>query len=317
MLLTLAASLLASLLAAVLPGSTASTVCVGPGIPYPQAALAATPAAVWIACRNDAELQRLSPSTGAVAATVPLPGIRPWALAAGYGSLWAIDREQPTLVRLDPATGKLRRRIALPGLPVYVWAGGGAVWLGLESGMRVARVDPRSGRVTLVDAGDGASGFASDGRNVWIVSHRDNALTRVALSGRSTRVATAITPPDTTAAERVAFAGGSLWITGRGLDLLRVDPRDGSVVSTTEIGPAGIEVLAAGSKLLVSAATPRGARRGDPILGALRTVDAATAKVTQSAAATGTTYANGLAVRGGEAWTVDTVRGRAEHLRIP
>jgi len=310
-------ALAASLLAAALPGSTASTVCGGPGIPYPQAALAATPASVWVACRNDAELQRLSPATGAVAATVPLPGMRPWALSAGYGSLWAIDREQPVLLRLDPTTGRLRRRIALPGLPVYVWAGGGAVWLGLESGTSVARVDPRSGRVRLVDAGDGASGFASDGRNVWVVSHRDSALTRVAPSGRSTRVATAITPPGTTAAERIAFAGGSLWITGRGLDLVRVDPRDGSVVSTTEIGPAGIEVLAAGSKLFVSAATPRGARRGDPILCALRTVDAGTAKVTASVTATGTTYANGLVVRGGDAWTVDTIRGRVERLRIP
>jgi streptogramin lyase len=308
--------LAASLLAAALPGATAGPVCGGRGIPYPQAALAASPAGVWVACRNKGELQRLRPATGAVATTVPLSGFRPWALSTGYGSLWAIDREQPTLLRLDAVTGKVRGRISLPGLPVYVWAGGGSIWLGLESGSSVARVDPASGRVRLVDAGDGASGFASDGKNVWIVSHRDNALTRVDASGRPTRVATAIVPPETTAAERIAFAGGSLWITGRGLDLLRVDPKDGSVVSTTEIGPAGIEVLAKGSTLLVSAATPRGAQRGDPILGALHIVDAATAQVTASAAATGTAYANGLVLRGGVAWTVDTVNGRAEHLRI-
>jgi streptogramin lyase len=306
-------ALAASLLAAALPGATATTVCGGPGIPYPQAALASTPATVWVACRNDGALQRLS-ARGAVVKTVPLPGFRPWALAAGLGSLWAIDREQSTLLRLDPVSGTIRRRIAVPGLPVYVWAGGGSVWLGLESGTRVARVDPASRRVRLIEAGDGASGFASDGRNVWIASHRDNTLTRIAPDGRSTTVAAGITPPDTTAAERVAWAGGSLWITGRGLDLLRVDPKDGSIVSTTEIGPAGIEVLAAGSKLLVSAATARGARRGDPILGALRTVDAATGKVTASVAATSPVYASGLAIRAGEAWTVDTVRGSAAHV---
>ena len=130
-------ALAASLLAAVLPGATATTVCGGPGIPYPQAALASTPAAIWVACRNDGELQRLSPATGAVTGSVPLPGFRPWALAAGLGSLWAIDREQSTLLRLDPATGQIRGRIAVPGLPVYVWAGGGSIWLGLESGTRV------------------------------------------------------------------------------------------------------------------------------------------------------------------------------------
>ena len=123
----------------------------------------------------------------------------------------------------------------------------------------------------LVEAGDGVSGFASDGRSVWIVSHRDNALTRVDVAtGRPTRVATALTPVDTTAAERIAYARGALWITGRGLDLLRVDPATGAITRTVEIGPGGIEVLAAGSRIVVSAATPRGARRGDPILGAAR-----------------------------------------------
>src|SRR5436305_379906 len=136
-----------SLLAGSLPGATAGKVCSGPGIPYPQAALAASPTAVWVACRNAGALQRLRPATGAVAARVPLSGFRPWALAIGYGSLWAIDRDQTTLLRLDPATGKLRRRISLPGLPVYVWAGGGAVWVGFESGSSVARIDSASGRV--------------------------------------------------------------------------------------------------------------------------------------------------------------------------
>src|SRR5690242_322362 len=106
--------LAAALLAAALPGAKATTVCGGPGIPYPQAALAANHTAVWVACRNAGRLQRLSPATGAVTATVPLRDFRPWALSTGYGSLWAIDREQPTLLRLDAATGKLRRRISLP-----------------------------------------------------------------------------------------------------------------------------------------------------------------------------------------------------------
>ena len=165
----------------------------------------------------------------------------------------------------------------------------------------------------LVEAGDGVSGFASDGRSVWIVSHRDNALTRVDVAtGRATRVATALTPVDTTAAERIAYAHGALWITGRGLDLLRVDPATGAITRTVEIGPGGIEVLATGSRIVVSAATPRGARRGDPILGAFVAVDAATgrAKPRKTAAA----YANGLVLVGATAWSADTVNGRLTRI---
>jgi streptogramin lyase len=300
-----------------IPGTTASKICAGTGIPYPQAALAATSHHVWAACRDAGLLERLSVRTGRVTKTVRLPRIHPWALAAGYGSLWSIDREQTTLLRLDPDTGRVRRRIAVPGLPVYVWAGAGSIWLGLENGSDVVRVDPVSSRVRLVDAGDGASGFAWDGASVWIVSHRDNALTRVDVgSGVSTTVATGIAPIDTAAAERIAFAGGSLWITGRGLDLLRVDPASGTVTGTTDIGPAGIDVLALGSRLVVSAATSRGARRGDPILGALLTVDARTGQVSSTTPASASMFTNGIVVRGDTAWTGDIVHGVVTRVAI-
>jgi streptogramin lyase len=196
-----------------------------------------------------------------------------------------------------------------------VWAGGGSVWLGLESGTRVVRVDPAPARARLVDAGDGASGFATDGSSVWIVSHRDNALTRIDLAtGRSTRVAT-LTPTETSAAERIAYAHGSLWITGRRLDRLRVDPANGAILTAVDIGPAGIEVLAAGQRVVVSAATSRGARRGDPIMGAVRVIDAATARVSRTAA-TAPTFTNGLVVIDGRAWTVDTVHGALARLAL-
>jgi streptogramin lyase len=305
--------LLAALTAtAALAAAPGTPICGGEGIPYPQAALAATPGALWVACRDDGALQRVR---AGAATTIQLEGFRPWALAAGSGSLWAIDREQSVLLRLDPDSGRVLRRVAVPGLPVYVWAGAGSVWLGLESGTRVARIDPATGRVRLVEAGDGVSGFASDGRSVWIVSHRDNALTRVEVAtGRATRVATALTPVDTTAAERIAFARGALWITGRGLDLLRLDPATGAVTRTVEIGPGGIEVLAIGTRIVVSAATPRGARRGDPILGALVAVDAATARPAPRKIAPA--FANGLVLVGGSAWSADTVNGHLTRIAL-
>ena len=203
----------------------------------------------------------------------------------------------------------------MPGLPVYVWAGAGSVWLGLESGTHVARVDPATGRVRLVEAGDGVSGFASDGRSVWIVSHRDNALTRVDVAtGRSTRVATALTPVDTTAAERIAYARGALWITGRGLDLLRVDPATGAVTRTVEIGPAGSRcsrpARASSSRRPRRTARAAATRSSAPLVA----VDAATARPTSRK--TAPAFANGLVLAGGTAWSADTVNGRLTRIAL-
>src|SRR4051794_29116452 len=108
---------LATLAAAAALAAAPGPICGGEGIPYPQAALAATPGALWVACRDEGAVQHVP--SGAAATTVALEGFRPWALAAGFGSLWAIDREQCVLLRLDARTGRVVRRITVPGLPVY------------------------------------------------------------------------------------------------------------------------------------------------------------------------------------------------------
>ena len=316
------APLAAALAAAAVPppfaGGHATAVCAGSSIPFQQAALASAGDSLWVACRDGGRLIRVRASSGARVRTVRLRGFRPWALASGSGSLWAIDRDLGEVRRLDPRTGRRRARIELPGLPAALWAGAGAVWVGFETGTRVARVDPRTNRVRLLAAGDGASGFATDGRSVFVVGHRDNSLTRVDIaSGRSTVLRRGLTPVSTTATERVAYADGSLWVTGRGLDLLRLSPATGSTEAQVEIGPAGFEVLRAGTKLAVAAYTQRGATRGDPIVGALETVDPATNRVVATQSATRTSYLSGLAVRGSTAWAADTVLGRLTRLGLP
>jgi streptogramin lyase len=305
-----AASLALAAPAPPLEGAAATSICARTGIPYPQTALARGPSGLWLACRERGTIVRYDAATGKVRATLRLRGVRPWAIASGLGFVWAVDRDTPSLLRIDPHTRR-QRRIPLDGLPVALWVGGGAVWVGLEQGKQVARVAPTTGKVRLVQAGDGASGFASDGRSVWIACHRDNSIVRVDLATGNVSTTTAqLSEPANTAAERIAYAAGSLWVTGRGLDLLRVDPQSGQVVATIEIGAAGIEILPAGAGLLVAAATAAGARRGDPVVGALALVDPATNSVVSRVEAHGRVLLSGLAVAGERFWLADTVGGR-------
>lgn len=313
----LAAATVAAAVPAPFAGGSATAICGSRSIPFQQQALASSGDSVWVACRDGARLVRVRAATGARVRTVRLGAFRPWAVAAGFGSLWTIDRDLGELRRLDPRTGRRRARVALPGLPVAVWAGAGSVWVGFESGTRVARVEPRTGRVRLIAAGDGASGFATDGRYVFVTCHRDNVLTRIDLAtSRSATLVRGLTPTERTAAERIAFADGSLWITGRGLDLLRVSPRTGAIEATIDVGPAAFEVVRAGAKVVVAAYTQRGAARGDPVVGALDVVDPKTNRIEASKPATRTSYLSGLTVRNGTAWAADTVLGRLTRVAL-
>ena len=105
-------------------------------------------------------------------------------------------------------------------------------------------------------------------------------------------------------------AGDSLWITGRGLDLVRVDPVTGDERGTTEIGAAGIDVAAVAGQLAVISATAAGARRGDPIVAAISWVDPATGTVLRTSEATSATSLTGVAVAVGKLVVVDGLHGR-------
>ena len=96
------------------------------------------------------------------------------------------------------------------------------------------------------------------------------------------------------APERIAWASGSLWVTGRGTDLLRLDPETGAVQATIEIGAGGIDVIASGNSLWVPARAAAADRRGFPTMAALRRIDATTGKVTTPARASRRVDVHGL-----------------------
>jgi sugar lactone lactonase YvrE len=286
--------------------------CASRAIPFPQDALVGAGDGFWLACRERGALVHLD-GAGHATATVPLPGVRPWALAAADGSLWVVDRDRPEVLRLDAATGAVERRIQLPARATYVFAGAGAAWVALDELSAVVRIAPRTNAAGApVGVGSGPSGFATDGRTVWVACHRDASLWAIE-DGKARRLAPSLAGGEA-APERAAFAGGSLWLTGRGVDLLRLDPATGQVRQTIEIGPAGIDVVAAGDTVWVASATPVGARRGDPLVARLIAVDAASGAITASRTASNGLSLTGRGVSAGQLWLADALHGLLLHL---
>jgi hypothetical protein len=298
-----------------LPGASAFRVCGGATIPYPQYALAVGFGSAWVACVRQSEVQRISLASGKVTARISLPAAA-WSITAGEGAVWAVALGGSVVYRIAPGSNRVAAQIGLDTTVPYLWAGGGALWVADDPGRALVRVDPGTNRPgTRVPVGDGPAGFVFDGTYVWILNHRENSLDRIdpATNG-VVRMASGLGPADTSAAERIASFAGSLWVTGRGLDLLRISPVTGAVLGRTEIGPAGVDVRSDEANLWLAAYEQAAEARGDPVAGAVLRI-AADGSVLTSVVPTKRLFANGLAAAGGQLWLLDSVAGLL--LRLP
>jgi outer membrane protein assembly factor BamB len=289
-----------------LPGARAVKVCAAAGAYWPTMTLALSDSSAWVACKEQSRVVRVDTKTGKTTKSVRLGGPA-IAVRAGFRSLWALD-SGGTLYRLSPRTGRVARRISLDVTAAYnIWIGGGSVWVADDQGAKVVRVAPRTNRVVArIAVGDGPASMAFAGGTAWVVDHRDTTVYRIDLAtNRSTRLATLRHD----APERMVWAKGSLWITGRGTDLLKVSPADGSIRQTIEIGASGIDVAVAGDDLWIPARSEEVDRSGFPTMAALERVSVSSGAVSTVARPTRRLDVHGLAVANGRVWIADNRRG--------
>ena len=298
-----------------LPGGQAFRVCGGATVPYPQYALAVGFGSAWVACVRQSRVERVSLSTGRVTARIAVPA-PVWTITAGEGAVWAAALGGSVVYRISPGRNSLSAQIVLGTTIPYLWAGGGAVWVADDPGHALLRVNPATNRIDRgIPVGDGPAGFVFDGTYVWILNHRENTLDRIdPTANTAVRMSVGLGPADNSAAERIAVFGGSLWVTGRGLDLLRVSPANGAVLNTTEIGPAGVDVRSDGANLWVVSYEAAAEPRGDPVAGAVLRIGA-DGSVIGSLTPTRRLFANGVAAESGRLWVLDSVAGLL--VRLP
>jgi hypothetical protein len=110
------------------------------------------------------------------------------------------------------------------------------------------------------------------------------------------------------ATERMAYLAGSLWLTGRGVQLLEADPDTGAIRKTIDVGGTGIDIVAANGSLWVPVRTLEVDQTGFPTMTALRRVTTSGA-VTTAATAGGRVDVHGLAAGKGAIWLADNTQG--------
>ena len=250
---------------------------------------------------------RLSLPGGRKTATVGLDG-QVIAVAVGLGSVWALDTGS-TLYRIDPHKARVTKRIQLDATAAYnIWIGAGAVWVADDQGAAILRVSPSSGKVVArIAVGDGPADMVFRGSQAWVVTHRDNTIFRIdAATNAPTRLG--IVGGSNAAAERLALLGDALWITGRGVSLVEIDPATGAIRRTVDIGGTGIDVVAAAGALWVPVRTAAVDRTGFPTMTAVRACRT-DGSVKTVATARGRVDVHGLAAGLGSVWIADNTSG--------
>ncbi len=306
-LLALAASC-ASASSGGLPGARSIKVCAAAGPFWPTMTLALQGKTAWVACKTQSRIVRVSTNTGKTTKSIRLRGPA-IAVVSGLGSVWALD-SGGTLYRLQG--GKIVKRIALNVAAAYnIWIGGGSVWVAADQGASVVRVSPASNRVVArIEAGDGPASMAFDGGTAWVVNHRDTTIDRINLATNESSLLTTLGGVNDRAPERMTFSHGSLWVTGRGTDLLKVNPATGAVEQTIEIGASGIDLVATGDDLWVPTRSAEIDQSGFPTMDALKRVSMSTGAVTTAARPTNRLDVHGLVADGAAVWIADNRSGR-------
>lgn len=294
------------------PGAKTLKACAAAGPFWPTMTLALDRNAAWVACKEQSRVVRVDTATGKLATSLrtDAPVI---AVKSGLGAVWALDSAS-TLYRIDRATSRITRRSSLGASAAYnLWIGGGSLWVADDQGAQVLRVAPATGRVVRrLPVGDGPASMAFSGGSGWVINHRDRRLMRIDLA---TNRVTELQRVPGDAPERMAYLAGSLWLTGRGTDLVRVDPQTGKRLATIEIGAGGIDVVAAAGSLWVPTRSAAVDPTGLPAMETLQRVSASTQRVTTAATARGRVDVHGLVAQGGFVWLADNRTGVLYRLR--
>ncbi len=136
--------------------------------------------ALWVVERDDQQVLRIDPDSGAVKATIPIgaPRLQPLnfrrpevqsAVVAGEGGVWVVDAVDGLVWQIDPIQNAVKRTISVGAGAKGVAAGFGSVWVANNVSGTVYRIDASSGKVTQrIKVASHIAGVAAAGNAIWV-----------------------------------------------------------------------------------------------------------------------------------------------------
>jgi virginiamycin B lyase len=186
---------------------------------HPHDVAPARDGAVWYTAQAAGKLGRLDPKTGQTREFPLGEGSAPHGVIVGPdGAPWITDGGLNAIVRVDPASGAVRR-FPLPAdhpgvnLNTASFDGRGVLWFTGQGGV-YGSVDPRSGRVRVLDAPGGPGPYGITTTPDGEVYYASLAGSHIARIDQATAEATRLDPPTPgQGARRVrSDSKGRLWV---------------------------------------------------------------------------------------------------------
>ena len=258
---------------------------------------------VWTLDADRQTISRADPGSGAVA-TFGV-GATPIDLEGGAASLWATVGERvrgvqtagplgTAIARVDPTTSTVRARIVITrrGPAVSTAADDqiavepDAVWA-IGSDHSVARIDPRTNRVTATIRGLEAQAIATGDAGTWVLA-ADGTVARIAARGgrflERARVGAS-------AVASIAVGDGAVWVSAPGDGTVwRIDPAARPAMRTIDVGTGATALDFGGGALWVA----------NPLRGTVSRIDPEANAVTATARLGGSPRA--VTVAGDTVW---------------
>jgi streptogramin lyase len=154
-------------------------------------------------------------------------GAAPCGAAAAFGAVWVAADGGGTLARIDPRTNRVTCRVRLGAGSCSVAAGIGAVWVVNYKTSTLARIDPRTLRIRTARVGRVPFDVIAAFGRVWVTAWEDGTLDELDPSTLATLRRIDVGPRPSGLTAR----GGAVWV-GFGRDvtsIARVDPASGAV----------------------------------------------------------------------------------------
>ena len=189
---------------------------------FPPDAYSLAPASagrVWVTLASQGSAVLMDPVTGELGRRITVEGSWPYDVAERDGELWIADYEHEHLIRVDLRTEDVVATIDVRH-PSDIIAAHGAIWATvhvgrhdehepiLNNGGQVARIDPKTNGVTLIDVGPRPYYLASGFGSVWTGNATGGSVSRIdAASNTASTI-----PIDADGAFGIVGVGDSVWV---------------------------------------------------------------------------------------------------------
>jgi DNA-binding SARP family transcriptional activator/ABC-type branched-subunit amino acid transport system substrate-binding protein/streptogramin lyase len=186
------------------------------------------------------------------------------------GAVGGLAKVEPDSVAvLDPGSNRIDGEVAIPGQPSLVAADARSVWVASDTSRTISRIDGRSLSVTKVVAVNATPGdLAATSDAVWLLDAERPALVKVDAAYGS--VTKRITLPAGRGGGGVDVGHGAVWVANRTTHLLKLDPEDGNVIATFDLGRPIDDVAAGAGAVWAISGKEASALEIDPASGSVR-----------------------------------------------